>query len=304
MTAEGQLSFDSEHRLRSENLSWDIDVWYPCVVQYTSRSAFIPLTLEEAKAIQSYHDVSWRHIRPHLKRDEIERLKLLEKDIDLKLKEFPRGAFIRLCGRSPKDGDPFNRHAVLHKYEENLKTLINFGHKNNVQTKMMAIARTSWLKVDTGADVMSLLLTSERVYADMIDWIRYGEPEQICLRDWTDEMSMDYEFRVFICSGVITAISQYDHYAYYPHLEKQKHVIHDGIETLWKKIHPLIGVSSYIMDVAYLNPSGKFLVIEFSPFFPCTGPALFHWGRDKDVLEGRAPFEFRIKSERLIFLYF
>ena len=25
--AEAQLAFDSEHRLRAENLSWDIDVW-------------------------------------------------------------------------------------------------------------------------------------------------------------------------------------------------------------------------------------------------------------------------------------
>lgn len=29
---------------------------------------------------------------------------------------------------------------------------------------------------------MNLLLTSERVYADMIDWLDYGEPEQIVLR--------------------------------------------------------------------------------------------------------------------------
>jgi hypothetical protein len=40
--------------------------------------------------------------------------------------------------------------------------------------------RVNWLRVTSGKDAMSLLLTSERVFADMIDWLHYGEPEQVC----------------------------------------------------------------------------------------------------------------------------
>lgn len=44
---------------------------------------------------------------------------------------------------------------------------------------MQAIAKIGWLRVTTGKEAMSLLLTSERVYTDMIDWLKYGEPEQV-----------------------------------------------------------------------------------------------------------------------------
>jgi hypothetical protein len=295
---ETQLSFNSEHRLRAENLSWDIDVWYPLVQDFTFRTVFIPLTLTEARAIQAFHDVSWRHMRKHLTRAEIDTLQRLEEDIDHKIKsEFPNGAFVRLCGRSPKDGEPLDKERVLKQYEENLERVSSCGY-DLTTTKMMAIARTSHLKVFSGAEVMSLLLTSERVYADMIDWIKYGEPEQVCLRDWSPDLSMDHEFRVFVCSDQITAISQYDHYCHYPHLDPQRERLREGIEALWKKVHFRIGVSSYLFDVAYLPASDSFIVIEFSPFFPCTGPALFNWTLDKDTLEGRLPFEFRLKEKR------
>jgi gamma-glutamylcyclotransferase (GGCT)/AIG2-like uncharacterized protein YtfP len=297
-----QLSFNSEHRLRAENLSWDLDVWYPLVKEFTFRTNFIPLVLEEAKAIRGFHDVSWRHLRKHLTQREIDVLQRLEEDIDSKIRsEFPNGAFVRLCGRSPKDGEPLEKERVLKQYEENLVLVQKTFGFDKTTSKMMAIARTNYLKVFSGAEVMSLLLTSERVYADMIDWIKYGEPEQICLRDWSPDMSMDYEFRVFVCSDEISAISQYDHYCHYPHLETQRNYLKAGIESLWKKIHFRVGVSSYIFDVAYLPTSESFIVIEFSPFFPCTGPALFNWTLDKDTLEGRLPFEFRLKSKRFVF---
>lgn len=46
----------------------------------------------------------------------------------------------------------------------------------SANTKLRAIARTSWLQVNTGADAMSLLLTSERVFADLHDWIEVRAP--------------------------------------------------------------------------------------------------------------------------------
>lgn len=111
---------------------------------------------------------------------------------------------------------------------------------------------------------------------------------------------MDYEFRVFVHSGRITAISQYDHYAYYPHLESQREGIEEAIRLLWGEIHPHLGVESYCLDVAYCPSSGHCVMIELSPFLACTGSALFSWGvaADLAVLEGRAPFEFRLQQER------
>ena len=64
-----QLQFNSEHRLRAENLSWDIDVWYPIVERFTFKTFFLPLSKEEARAILAFHDVSWRNAKQELSVD-------------------------------------------------------------------------------------------------------------------------------------------------------------------------------------------------------------------------------------------
>jgi len=287
------LSFDSEHRLRAENLSWDIDVWYPMVASITYKSHFIPLTMGEAKAIRSFHDVSWRHSKPELTLEEISNLISLEKSIDdcLTANFGKKGAFLRLCGRSPKDGEPLDKGSVWCRYQENLATLCPDGRIPDLCDRMLAIARTPLLRVNSGAEALSLLLSSERVYADMLDWTRFGEPEQLCLREWSESLSMDYEFRVFVYGNTITGVSQYDHYSFFPHLLNQKPIILERIRAFWEtEVHPrLRGMANYVVDVGYIPDSGEVVLIELSPFFPCTGSALFRWEdeRDSDILHGR-----------------
>ena len=129
---------------------------------------------------------------------------------------------------------------------------------------------------------------------------RFGEPEQICLRDWDPNVRMDYEFRVFVNQNKLTAVSQYDHYSYFPHLEEQRDKIEQSIREFWKGLHSHLGIDSYCLDVLYIPSTGNCLMIELSPFLACTGPALFSWSDEHDisVLEGKAPFEFRLKKER------
>ena len=204
-TSQEALSFNSEHRLRAENLSYDIDVWYPRVEQHTFKSTFFPLKIEEAKAILAFHDVSWRNIstKPYLTKQEISILKELEATLDRELKKLLETngktyGFVRLCGRSPKDGEPLHRQVIADRYQQELHRLIHEeGFLDIANTKMIAVTRTAYMKIQTGQEAMSLLLTSERVFAEMIDWIQFGEPEQICLRIYEDDLSMDYEFRVF-----------------------------------------------------------------------------------------------------------
>ena len=219
---------------------------------------------------------------------------------------------MRLCGRSLKDAEPFDFSSVNQKYEKELQKLLDGGSPLNSNTKMIAIAHTSYLKVDkisnnqsviislslkihTAEEAMNFLLTSERAYTDMIDWINYGEPEQIVLREWQSELSYDYEFRVFINKNKITAISQYDHYAVYSHLQQEKEKIEKSIRNFWEKIHPFVGEESYVIDFGYFPETDTCIMIEISPFLPCTGPALFHWKNDKELLEN-GPLEFRINT--------
>lgn len=53
------------------------------------------------------------------------------------------GAFMRLCGRSPKDGEPLYRDRVYQKYETELQKLLNEGHPLNANTKLQAVSKVS-----------------------------------------------------------------------------------------------------------------------------------------------------------------
>lgn len=110
---------------------------------------------------------------------------------------------------------------------------------------------------------------------------------------------MDNEFRVFVCADKLTAVSQYDHYSCYPHVARQRGEILRAIREAWRVIHPHLGVDSYCLDVAYVAATGTCVMIELSPFLACTGSALFSWSSPADllILEGKAPFEFRLKNE-------
>jgi hypothetical protein len=108
------------------------------------------------------------------------------------------------------------------------------------------------------------------------------------------------EFRVFVYAGRVTAISQYDHYGYYRHLAAMRNDVQAAILTAWADINPrLRHCPSYIVDLVYLRSSRTARLLEFSPFFPCTGAAMFNWARDAHTLRGDSEgiIEFRLKSK-------
>jgi len=241
----------------------------------------------------------------------IQVLEALERTLDkLFWKRFRgKSAFLRLCGRSPKDGDPLDKTKVWAMYTKQLKEISGknaFTQKGayreiDVNLKLRAIGRVNYLSVSNGAEALALLLSSERVYTDLHDWLRHGEPEQIVLREWDEDMRVDREFRVYVHQSKICAISQYDHYTYYPELAQHKATIEKLIREEWAKIHLEVGIHSYCMDFVYIpaaEKSARVRMIEISPFLPCTGPACFSWTKDRDVLEGRSPFEFRLVEEK------
>lgn len=69
--------------------------------------------------------------------------------------------------------------------------------------------------------------------------------------------------------------------------------------ALWAEIHPHVGAESYGMDLVYLPRQDRLVFLELSPFLRCTGAHCFRWScpEDVEVLEGRAPFEFRLVAQ-------
>ena len=151
----------------------------------TYKTVFSPFKRREAKAIVAYyrtlHDIS----RPsNFSLEDAVILGELENRLENLIQsnfgeEGEGGAFLRLCGRSPKDGEPKDPKKMLTKYREELGVLVEKGKEEDVDTKLMAIYRVPVLRAGSGEEAMHLLLSSERVYSDLIDWLDYGEPEQV-----------------------------------------------------------------------------------------------------------------------------
>lgn len=302
-SSEKALGFDSEHKLRSENLPFDIDVWYPRLKQFTFPTYFLPLARREARAIVRYYRTRFLN-DSILTTTDREVLRTLECKLDVLVKEHfaENGCFMRLCGRSAKDAEPYDRERVKQEYKHQLELLMHQeGHSQPIEdlpgeVRMRAIGKVNLLKAKSGKEVMSLLLSSERVHSDMLDWLWFGEPEQVVLRGWKKEISVDYEFRCYVFNGKLCAISQYDHYCCYPYLYPRKAEFEAKIKKLWANIHSHVGVDAYCMDFCYLPSRDDFVLIELSPFLPCTGAHAFRWTNKNDnaILHGIQPFEFRL----------
>jgi hypothetical protein len=320
------LSRQTEHRLRADNLPFDIDVWYPKLKQFSMFTKFVPLTLGEAHSILNYYDCRYKQRRCFRALD-VSTLRRLEERIDEALRhpnfttakcdgsgsqssQVP-SAFPLLCSRSQKDGEPHpTRFAQVYPYYLKERGRIVAADRNEVDAhssthdsnaKGCAIARTPFLQVSSGKEPLSLLLTSERACTDLDDWLRAGEPEQVVLRAWEPGITLDHEFRVFVYENRLTAITQYDHYCVYPHLAAIMPRITAPIHKMWCEMHEHVGEACYIADFAYIpapaataantaatsttntTTADRVVVVELSPFLPCTGPALFSWTKPEDL---------------------
>merc|ERR1719354_288385 len=288
-----ELSFDSEHKRRAENLAFDIDVWYPKLKKFTMKTEFIPLTLEQAQAVVRFYRSRYLH-KNELNLDDIDNIQKLTTQMDNVIRtHFSKGgAFIRLCGRSLKDADCYYPGKCLERYEKIYDELKDSAHPDTC-LPMKVLHRVEWMKVESGKEAMNLLLSSERAYVDLQDWIDYGEPEQIVLREWLPEMTQDWEFRAYVSKGKLTCISQYEHYCYYPYLTQMKEKIQKMIQDKVSEVHNFVGNESYIVDFAYLHSTDSLILVELGPMLPCSGPHLFNWKRDAAQLE-YGDLEFRL----------
>eukprot|EP00727_Mastigamoeba_balamuthi_P005279 m51a1_g1475 hypothetical protein (514) ;mRNA; r:266698-268435 len=301
--ARWMLEISSEHRLRQENLAFDIDVWYPSLARYTFPTVFIPLTRPEAQAVVNYYSGRFLGRQGRLRAEDVAELRQLEGLVDREVCESfaETGAFLRLCGRSVKDAEPLDRQSVRDAYAAELERLLRSGAPAGANTKLRAVARVGWLRVRSGEEAMSLLLTSERAYADLRDWLEFGEPEQLVLRRWEPRLTYDLEFRAFVHRGALTAISQYDHYCVYPHLHALRERIEKVVVEFWREVHAHVGEDAYVMDVGVMPGAGeggadRVVLIELSPFLECTGPALFSWKTDGEQLRN-GPLQLRLRSD-------
>ena len=299
---EHQRKANWDHKYRHQNMSVDMDVWYPFLKSITFKTYFIPLKYREAEAVLNFNFFKNKGKKEKFTKEDITILKSLEKKVDHYFQtheDLKNGAMFRLSGRSGKDMDYYDNKKIFALYEENLeKVAKEYGtDKTDINTKYVAITTLmNRFKVNNGKDVLNVLLTSERLFLDLKDWLNHGGREQMILRVWDDSLCSNREFRAFIQNNELKAICQDERFACFKNMVENKDLYEKLINEYFKKaLQPLMKIPNYIADFCILK-NNEVKLIEFSPFLRCTSACLFRWDLNYDeMLHGSGKLTIRDK---------
>lgn len=221
----------------------------------------IPLSLEEANTLgASITDWFEAFSTPTTSIDDI------RKRVSDAVERFPRGAFVRLGSRSPKDS--------------------------------WLAMREGSMKVQRGEDPLRFILdASERVYEDLSLAIQENYPPHIFVREWKDIPAWS-EFRCFMANRNLVGISQYQYRDYFQEVVNDKGAIEWCIREFFRGFRRQCHIPDVVFDVFVIRKehgndcAWEVKLLELNPSFEMTDPCLFDWSKEFDG-------SFRIVEESL-----
>jgi len=138
-------------------------------------------------------------------------------------------------------------------------------------------------RVHSGKEAFEVLLfKSVRTRYDVENSLNYRDiwRNSIIVRKWID-IEIDMEFRGFVHNKELTALCQYSHDLYFPDLEEKMPDIVDRIEKFFDQVKDIIPYNDFVIDFLFLD---KIYIIELNPLDAYSGPALFNYKVDLDLL--------------------
>jgi hypothetical protein len=325
----------------NEFIDFDVEAWYKILQSQTFETEFIPISITTAQAFVNYYQTRYNSKR-QLNYQDLKSLDTIQHQLKYEIFNTETspfhidGALVRLSSRSPKDGNPLDSQALSAFYHQEV-SILQSKHPNeyesaenraNMQLIAYSQAQVQTLKVTNELEVLNLILSSERVFIDLLAALGCQQmPDNgvdrndakfnnwntnIVIRKWSRSSDPSMEFRCFVHQSELTAISQYNHYCKFYHLQNETTIqqIKITIIEYWQQIiKPLFNsacdrYSNYIIDRAILENkiSDKLecIVIELNPFATIPGASLFNWKSDFDQLTGKMnAIEIRIRSSNL-----
>jgi hypothetical protein len=292
-------AYQEQHFLQS----FGVRSWYDILTPaHTFRTVLCPLSFREAAALTASERSP----------ADSETLSALQERVDAVLREsFPRGAFVKLETRSPKDV-PWNRirpkvdtperDRFMPLLDEQLMRLLRSGDEWSLNTLMIAFsaAATAFMCVRSGAETIALLLKSLRIHEDLRESLKIGEELwdlSLVFREWDDRVPelQGYEFRGFVFNRQLTAVTQYNDCMLFAEMVAKRGEIECQIREYFEKICPALPHQHFLID--FIVFSGKEIkVIELNPFTTYAGSGLFHWVEDIERIKN-GPFEMRVRTE-------
>eukprot|EP01155_Anaeramoeba_flamelloides_P030618 Anaeramoba_flamelloidesa87125_41.p1 GENE.a87125_41~~a87125_41.p1 ORF type:complete len:286 (-),score=87.49 a87125_41:123-980(-) len=226
--------------------------------------------------------------------------------------------FIRMSSRSPKDA-ALTSPKFKEEYTNAFQTILEndekkndqFSEKNttiNRKIHSLYIASVRALSCKTGMEAIKLLIESKRIQGDLLQYAVEGLFE---LQFWLREFHffpVELEMRAFVYKKKLTALTQYNEFVYFPKIERNKSAIMEKVQNFVKQIIQEIPFQNFVLDInpCFENDNSplldeekdfsqlKIYICELNPLAEFAGSGCFDWVKDRDVLTGNSPFEFRI----------
>eukprot|EP00484_Ammonia_sp_Unknown_P030999 CAMPEP_0197028776 /NCGR_PEP_ID=MMETSP1384-20130603/8383_1 /TAXON_ID=29189 /ORGANISM="Ammonia sp." /LENGTH=440 /DNA_ID=CAMNT_0042457831 /DNA_START=39 /DNA_END=1361 /DNA_ORIENTATION=+ len=241
--------------------------------------------------------------------------------------------FIRMSIRSPKDAaltsPKFStilkrEYESLHKFQGKQapkQLAVSGGDRDeiwDINQRVIACyrAQTFALSCDAGQEAIDLLVRSPRIQGDMKSYAIDGEYEQkfqLIVRDF-QFFDVSFEFRTFIYNKKMTGLTQYNDLCYFDDLVQFQAEIVAKVQQFVNDVIARIQLDSFVLDIVLVDADYdgksewpplnkerlqklKVMIIEINPMAEFAGGGLFEWNKDKDVLLGQKPFEFRMQTK-------
>ena len=105
-----------DHKYRHENMSVDMDVWYPMLKTITFKTYFIHIYRREAEAIINFFYYKNKNQEEAFTSEDTKILEQLQDKIDYYFNTYDdlkNGAMFRLSGRSGKDMDYYDNKKIM-----------------------------------------------------------------------------------------------------------------------------------------------------------------------------------------------
>jgi len=304
--------------------AFDIDQWYEQCKEFTFRTTLLPITPTEARVLCNEYETITQAGGPTITVDEQQVLSDLKQRIQNTLEsefydeeEGEPAAFVRLSGRSPKDSvassstmsDNLTRNVYQLTYSyKSRSTPPSEMEIRNDELIAYYTAQVESMKFSCAEDVLDIHCSSLRVYEDLQRMLEHKLDDWslfMAFREFMPKVDIALEFRGFVYNAELTALSQYFDELYFQKLHTYKGVYLEAIRRLFATVKEKLPWDTCIMDFVIYEPEEYedltaddlvVQVIEFNPFNRFTSPSLFSW-EQRDVLEGKAPFEFRLRNE-------
>lgn len=284
-------------------LDYNFELWIKEIEEYTFRSLTVPLTREHAQAFIYNYAKNHPELQMETTDEQAENgrkiILSLEKDLSEAISKIVKRegdpVFVKTSCRSAKDA-PITQGKMISLFKKYLSEMEK--RDDNDKIHAMLKAGTELMQVFTAKESLDLMLSSERIFQDM--QLAMAVPDRwdnnLIVREWVT-IDVDMEFRSFVYDGKLTAISQYNHLVFFPRLLEMKEDLEMKIKKFWEeKIRDklVLKLKNYVIDFAVVGDD--IWVIELNPFLETTDGALFSWQKERDLLEGKKEFEFRLRD--------